>query len=79
MAATWIPLWLQRYMDSKFTWRLRFAWWPVYSEESKQRIWLKSAMYGWRWVDGPAGEEPIKIERWLTEQEYVWYKLKEQQ
>lgn len=75
MAATWLPPWLSRYMESKFKWRLRFVWWPVYSEVSKQRIWLTNAWYGWRWVEGPAGEEPVKLERWMTDEEYTWYQL----
>jgi hypothetical protein len=75
MASTWLPLWLERYIGTKFKWQERFAWWPVYSHESKKRIWFKKAWYGHRWVEGPAGEEPVKIERWLTADEYSWYCL----
>ena len=75
MAATWLPTWLERYVGTKFIWRERFVWWPVYSHESKQRIWLKKAWYGSRLVEGPAGEEPVKVERWLTDDEYIWYHL----
>ena len=76
MAAYWpIPDWMKKYMDGKFSWKLRFVWWPVYSYESKQRIWFKKAWYGTRWIEGPAGEVPLKDERWLTEAEYTWFQL----
>lgn len=75
MAATWYPPWMHKYLDSKYTWSFRFIWWPRYSYESKQRIWLKRAWYGYRLIDGPAGEEPVKDERWLTDEEYIWFQL----
>jgi len=75
MGASWAPpgwFWTN---DSRLIWRERFAWLPCRSSESNQRIWLKKHWYGYRWIDGPAGEDPIKSERWLTEEEYVWYQL----
>ena len=75
MAATWLPPWLSRYLNNDFAWRLRFAWLPVRSHESNQRIWLKRAWYGSRLIDGPAGEGPLRAERWLTQEEYTWYQL----
>ena len=75
MAASWFPPWMEKYLDSRFKWKERFVWWPVYSYESKRRIWLTKAWYGYRWVDGPAGEDPAKVERWLTDEEYVWFQM----
>jgi len=75
MAATWTPPWFQRYLDSRFAWRLRFAWLPYRSSESNQLIWLKQFYYGQRLIDGPAGESPVKLEKWLTEEEYTWFAL----
>lgn len=75
MASTW-PGWLHKYFsDNVFKWRERFVWWPVYSHVSEQRIWLKKAWYGYRLAYGPAGEEPVKIERWMTAEEYMWHQL----
>ena len=63
--------WMIKYIsDSKFTWCERFAWFPHRSHKSGQRIWFKKAWYGYRLIHGPAGEEPVRAERWLTEQEY---------
>ena len=63
--------WLHKYIsDGTFIWTQKFVWWPQHSFKSNQRIWLTKARYGYRLVYGPAGEEPVKIERWLTEQEY---------
>ena len=71
----WLPPWLARYVGTEFKWQQRFVWWPVRSYESNQLIWLKKAQYGWRWVEGPAGEEPVKLERWMTKKEYLWHCL----
>lgn len=68
--------WINIYRDSTdFKWIYRFVWWPKRSEESGRRIWFKKAWYGYRLVWGPAGEDPVRIERWLTDEEYVWYQL----
>ena len=76
MAASWAPPgWTWNLTDSRFKWSQQFAWLPHRSSESNQLIWLKNFWYGCRWVDGPAGEEPLKIERWLTDEEYMWHKL----
>lgn len=56
-------------------WSQRFAWWPHKSDYSGQRIWLRKYWYGTRLVWGPAGEPPVRIEHWLTDEEYVWTKL----
>lgn len=61
--------------DSEVTWVQRFAWWPKTSQVSENRIWLTKAWYGYRYVYGPAGEDPVKIEQWLTDEEYMWYQL----
>ena len=76
MGVTWTPPgWSWNVNDSRFKWAQRFALSPKRSSESGQCIWLKNAWYGYRWIDGPAGEPPLKDERWLTEEEYVWYQL----
>ena len=65
--------WLHKYIsDGTFIWTQKFVWWPQHSFKSNQRIWLTKAWYGWRWIDGPAGESPVKVEKWLTEEEYMW-------
>lgn len=79
MAATWWPHWLSRYVSSsRMKWLEVFSILPRRSSESGKLIWFTKCWYGYRWIDGPAGEEPIKTERWLTAEEYVWYKLNEQ-
>ena len=71
MAAYWpIPDWMKKYMDGRIIWRERFVWWPQYSNVSNQRIWFKRAWYGYRLIEGLAGEEPLKDERWMTQEEY---------
>jgi len=61
--------------DSEIVWQERFAWWPHNSQISNSRIWLTKAWYGYRYVYGPAGESPLKIEQWLTDEEYMWHRL----
>ena len=79
MGSTWTP---PSYMffdgDNRLRWQERFVWWPKRSDQSKQRLWMTKAWYGYRYVYGPAGESPVKIEQWLTNEEYMWYKLTEQ-
>lgn len=68
--------WLANYIKhSRFTWQQRFIWLPKRSHVSKQRIWLKRAWYGTKYVNGPAGEHNVKLERWLTNEEYMWNQL----
>lgn len=69
--------WLADYINqSSFTWQERFAWWPKQSHKSNQRIWLKRAWYGIKYVYGPEGlAGPVKLERWLTDEEYMWEQL----
>ena len=61
--------------DSKYVWRERYVWWPKRSVESNRRIWLTKAWYGYRFIHGPAGESPVKLEKWLSDEEYIWYQL----
>ena len=77
MGSTWTPPPYFFSIDREFVWKERFIWWPKRSEESGDRIWLAKAWYGYRYVHGPAGESPVKIERWLTDKEYMWYQLSE--
>lgn len=76
--AAWLPPWWRfDYGDeSEFKWAERFAWLPYWSAESGKLIWLKKYWYGWRWITGPG--EPVKIERWLTQDEYTWLCLSNQ-
>ena len=68
--------WLHKYIsDGTFIWTQKFAWWPRRSSESNQRIWLTKAWYGYRYIYGLAGEDPVKAERWLTEKEYMIWSL----
>ena len=60
---------------SDFVWEERFTWWPRRSEESGKRLWMTKAWYGHRLVWGPAGESPVRIEQWLTDEEYMWFRL----
>ena len=64
--------------DSGYVWRERYVWWPKRSGESNQRIWLTKAWYGHRYIYGLAGESPIRVEQWLTDEEYIWYQLTSQ-
>lgn len=76
MASFWSPPgWTWNVNDTRFKWSQRFAWLPKKSKESGKRIWLTTAWYGYRWIDGPAGEEPLKNEQWLTDDEYMWLQL----
>lgn len=67
-ASWWTP-------NNRFTWQQRYVWWPKESYESKKRIWLKRAWYGTKYVNGPAGQLAVKLERWLTDEEYMWNQL----
>ena len=79
MASTWTPPgWSWSVNDTRFKWSHRFTWLPKRSEQSGQLLWFTKAWYGYRWIDGPAGEAPLKSEQWLTDEEYVWYKLSSQ-
>ena len=62
--------------DSKWLWQERFIWWPRNSHVSDKTIWLTKAWYGYRHVYGPAGENPVKLEKWMTGEEYVLHLLK---
>ena len=75
MAATWYPPWMHKYLNSKYAWSLRFAWIPCRSTESGKIIWLKLYQYGVRLIEGPAGEDPLKLEMRLTPTEYTWFQL----
>jgi len=61
--------------DNRMVWTERFTWTPKRSFMSNDRIWFTKAWYGYRYVYGPAGESPVKIEQWLTDEEYMWYCL----
>lgn len=61
----------------RMTWTQRYTWWPRQTESGK-RIWLTKAWYGTRLVYGPAGEDPVRLEQWMTDEEYMWYRLTEQ-
>lgn len=76
MATSWDGWWLGDYVKhSRFEWRERFIWWPKKSHVSGRRIWFKRAWYGTKLIAGPAGTTPVKIERWLTDDEYMWNQL----
>ena len=75
MAATWLPPWLSRYMNSQYSWCSRFAWIPCRNTESGEIMWLTQYQYGYRLIEGPAGEEPLKLEMRLTGAQYTWFQL----
>ena len=75
MAATWHHWFGMIKRDSELKWYLKFAWLPKRSKQSGQRIWFKKAWYGTRLIWGLAGEDPVREEQWLTEDEYTWYCL----
>jgi hypothetical protein len=56
----------------------RFAWFPVYSNFSKKRIWLKKYVELHIYYDS-MGKPPVKGTSWnliFTESEYTLYLLK---
>lgn len=61
--------------SQELKWTQRFAWWPKRSDQTGKLIWLKKYWYGTRLVWGIAGESPARIEHWLTDEEYIWFKL----
>ena len=61
--------------SKELKWTQRFAWWPCKSDKSGKRIWLTKYWYGTRLVWGIAGESPVRVEHWLTDEEFVWYNL----
>ena len=61
--------------NSEWVWENQFIWRPRSSYISNSRIWLTKAWYGYRYVYGPAGEDPVKLEQWLTDEEYMWHQL----
>ena len=75
MAAVWIPPYWLEHWNRKYSWRLRFAWIPCRNSETGEIMWLKRYYYGWRIVDGPAGERPVKLELRLTGAQYTWFQL----
>lgn len=75
MASTWLPPWISRYMNSRYSWSLRFAWIPCRNTESGEIMWLAQYHYGHRLIEGPAGEEPLKLEMRLTGVQYTWFQL----
>lgn len=76
MASSWHPPgWTWNLTENRFKWSKQYTWFPKKSAETGQCIWLTTAWYGYRWIDGPAGEEPLKVERWLTDEEYMWLQL----
>ena len=59
--------------EMSWQWVEKFAWFPVRSDWSKKRIWLKTYWYGCRYYDS-MGRPPIKFSEWnliYTDQEYV--------
>jgi hypothetical protein len=68
--------WINIYRDStEVKWTYRFVWWPRRSDQSGQRIWFTRAWCGSRLAWRFNNEDPVKIEQWLTEEEYIWYWL----
>ena len=61
--------------NSEWLWEKRFTWRPRSSHISSNRIWLTKAWYGYKYVHGPAGEGPVILERWMTDEEYMWHRL----
>ena len=76
MASTWNHPWLGIFEESgRLKWSSQFAWLPKRSQQSGKRIWLTKAWYGTRLIWGPAGESPVRVEQWLTDDEYIWFQL----
>ena len=75
MAAIWYPPWMHKYFNGRYTWSLRFAWLPCRNTESGEIMWLKQYHYGYRLIEGPAGEDPLKLEQRLTGAQYTWFQL----
>lgn len=53
-----------------YIWSRKFAWLPKLSDQTGRRIWLCYAYYGYRLIEGPGS--PVKVQVWLTEEEYTW-------
>lgn len=74
MKVVWIPDIDSWWNFDRSTWDRQFALWPVRSHDSNQLIWFKYAWRGYRMISGPG--DPVIIKKWLTEQEYLMYLLK---
>ena len=60
-----------------YPWMKTFAFLPRRTISGKI-IWLKQYHYGYRLIEGPAGEDPVKLEMRLTPTEYTWFQLANQ-
>jgi hypothetical protein len=80
MAAAYpFPPWMQKFLVSKYNWRVRFAWIPCRNTETGEIMWLKRYHYGVRLIEGPAGESPVKLVLRLTPAQHTWHQLTNQQ
>jgi hypothetical protein len=57
------------------TWERKFTILPRRSEYTNKLIWFKQAWRGQTLVDGL--EEPVLIEEWVTDSEFIWIQLQQ--
>lgn len=62
-------------IDSDWHWQQQYIILPRRSTSSGKLLWCQRVWHGYRYVLGPAGEEPAKLEKWLTDEEYMWHRL----
>lgn len=60
-------------VDQRLKWRRHFFLWPKRSDQTEKLIWLRKGWRGSRWITGPG--EPIRLDYWLTDEEYMWFRL----
>ena len=58
----------------EWTWALKFAWLPA-RMDSGVSVWWKEYYHGVRYIDGPAGEEPVTVHQYMTSEEFMWHQL----
>jgi hypothetical protein len=43
--------------------------------DSGVSVWWKKYYHGVRFIHGPAGEDPVVLNQYMTDEEFIWYKL----
>lgn len=67
----WGSMW-----DSRWEWSSKFAYFPR-RLDSGQWIWLKEYYHGVRVIHVPAGEGPVILHQYMSNEEFTWETLTE--
>jgi len=59
---------------SDWHWVTKFAWLPAKMDSGVSVLW-KGYYHGVRFIYGPAGEDPVVLNQYMTDEEFIWYNL----